>query len=220
MWSLVPWPETESRTRVLGAQSLRHWTVRAPLPWTFIGSFYHFSISPALIRGLVRLHSHPTPLDCLPWTRGVWGNDGSLFVFLFLKTYRHRLWSPPSRPPRVDSGNAFLVDSLTVWSLTPVHIGCPSPPLEIHLEGAILAAKGCPGVVEGCPCAAAEQPSFWESHDLRAVIPKEPSGGEVHEAACLPSVTLEGCSFIFNLSADSNGKPDPSRGWERWEEDK
>ena len=102
-----------------------------------------------------------------------------------------------------------------MWSLTPVHIGWPSPPLETHLEGASLAAKGCAGAVEGCPCAAAEPPSFLESRDRRAVIPKEPSGGEVREAARLPSAMLEGCSFIFNLSADSDGKPDPSPGWER-----
>ena len=77
-----------------------------------------------------------------------------------------------------------------MWSLTPVHIGWPSPPLETHLEGASLAAKRCAGAGEGCPCAAAEQPSFLESRDPRAVIPKEPSGGEVREAARLPSATL------------------------------
>ena len=35
MWDLVPWPGIEPRTPALGAQRLRHWTIREAPPYTF-----------------------------------------------------------------------------------------------------------------------------------------------------------------------------------------
>lgn len=111
---------------------------------------------------------------------------------------------PPSRPPRVDSGNAFLVDSLTVWFGSSSH-WVPITSLGNPPGGAILAARGALESWRECPGAAAEQPSFLSPMTWGAICPG-PLVVKCAEAACLPtSATLEGCSFIFNLSADSNG---------------
>lgn len=64
--------------------------------------------------------------------------------------------------------------------------------------------------MEGCPCAAAGQPSFLESHDPRAVIPKEPSGGEVREAARLPSATLEAAPLFSTYLLIQTGSQTPA----------
>ena len=59
-----------------------------------------------------------------------------------LKLQRELLSFLGKEHPRLDSGNAFFVDSLVVLGVTLVQTEWRSPPLETHPEKAIPAAKG------------------------------------------------------------------------------